>query len=205
MARRIVLGERANGDYGLFVSAPSEDANSSNKLTFDSNATFTSGIHAYGQGSLTTRTSVRFTTPKQIYTAEPSASNNTRIGHSLGYAPQVFLRWCYSDEIFTNPSGYPSGSYGVTALTPGRLSSQTEGFRFVNLGGEPQEIYEVNNDIGMGLDFEVDSSYLYIANYEAGFKGMQNAGGDTQETKYTGLTIYYAYIITTAPDNGLKL
>ena len=44
MARRIVLGERADGEYGLFVSATGEDANSSNNLTFDSNATFTSGI-----------------------------------------------------------------------------------------------------------------------------------------------------------------
>ena len=205
MARRIVLEKEQMETTGFLLVHLAKTQTPVIKLTFDSNATFTSGIHAYGQGSLTTRTSVRFTTPKQIYTAEPSASNNTRIGHSLGYAPQVFVRWCYSDEIFTNPSGYPSGSYGVTALTPGRMSSQTEGFRFVNLGGEPQEIYEVNNDIGMGLDFEVDSSYLYIANYEAGFKGMQNAGGDTQETKYTGLTILLLAIITTAPDNGLKL
>ena len=40
---------------------------------------------------------------KQIYTAEPSASNNTRIW-ALKEATQVFVRWCYSDEIFTNPS-----------------------------------------------------------------------------------------------------
>ena len=51
MARRIVLGERASGDYGLFVSASGEDANSSNSLSFDSNATFTSGIFNYVEGS----------------------------------------------------------------------------------------------------------------------------------------------------------
>ena len=37
MARRIVLGERADGEYGLFVSAAGEDANSTNDLSFDSN------------------------------------------------------------------------------------------------------------------------------------------------------------------------
>ena len=201
MARRIVLGERADGEYGLFVSASGEDANSSNNLTFDSNATFTSGIFAYGQGSVSARTSVSQSSPKTLYTAEgTSGGQNDRIAHSLGYSPQVFLRWCYADELFTNPSGYPSGTYGVTALSPGRVSSTTSSIRFIMSGGEPLEVEEMNNAIGYGIDFEVDSTYLYISNYEAGFKGFP-----LQETKFTGLTIYYAYIITTAPDNGLKL
>ena len=201
MARRIVLGERANGDYGLFVSATGEDANSSDNLTFDSNAVFTSGIFAYGQGSVSARTSVSQSSPKTLYTAEgTSGGQNDRIAHSLGYSPQVFLRWCYGDELFTNPSGYPSGTYGVTALSPGRVSSTTSSIRFIMSGGEPLEVEEMNNAIGYGIDFEVDSTYLYISNYEAGFKGFP-----LQETKFTGLTIYYAYIITTAPDNGLKL
>ena len=201
MARRIVLGERADGEYGLFVSATGEDANSSDNLTFDSNAVFTSGIFAYGQGSVSARTSVSQSSPKTLYTAEgTSGGQNDRIAHSLGYSPQVFLRWCYADELFTNPSGYPSGTYGVTALSPGRVSSTTSSIRFIMSGGEPLEIEEMNNAIGYGIDYEVDSTYLYISNYEAGFKGFP-----LQETKFTGLTIYYAYIITTAPDNGLKL
>tara|TARA_R110001592_G_scaffold92646_1_gene269747 strand:+ start:535 stop:1131 length:597 start_codon:yes stop_codon:yes gene_type:complete len=198
MARRIVLGERANGDYGLFVSASGQDANSSNSLSFDSNATFTSGIFAYGQGSVSTRTSVSQSTPKELYTAEgTSGGQNDRITHSLNYEPQVFLRWCYSDELFSNPTGYPSGTYGVTTMTPGRLSSFTGG----SLSGTNNRM---NNSIGYGIDFEVDSTYLYISNYEAGFKGLAATNGSI-ETKFTGLTIYYAYIITTAPDNGLKL
>lgn len=202
MARRIVLGERASGDYGLFVSAAGEDANSSNNLTFDSNATFTSGIFAYGQGSVSTRTSVSQSSPKSLYTAEgTSGGQNDRIAHSLGYSPQVFLRWCYPDDLFTNPSGYPSGTYGVTTLSPGRVSSTTSATRFISSGfGEPIEVNEMQNAIGFGIDFEVDSTYLYISNYEAGFKG-----NPSQEVKFTGLTIYYAYIITSAPDNGLKL
>jgi len=202
MARRIVLGERASGDYGLFVSASGEDANSSNSLSFDSNATFTSGIFAYGQGSVTTRSTNSHSSPKTLYTAEgTSGGQNDRITHSLGYNPQVFLRWCYPDEIFTNPSGYPSGTYGVTALSPGRVSSTTSAIRFISSGfGEPIEVNELSNAIGYGIDYEVDSNYLYISNYEAGFKGLPN-----NEVKFTGLTIYYAYIITTAPDNGLKL
>jgi len=201
MARRIVLGERADGEYGLFVSAAGEDANSSNNLTFDSNATFTSGIFAYGQGSVSARTAITHNSPKSLYTSEgTSGGQNDRIAHSLGYSPQVFLRWCYPDELFTNPSGYPSGTYGVTALSPGRVASTTSSIRFINHGGEPLEVEEMDNRIGYGIDFEVDSTYLYISNYEAGFKGFP-----LQETKFTGLTIYYAYIITTAPDNGLKL
>ena len=201
MARRIVLGERANGDHGLFVSSAGQDANSSNDLTFDSNAIFTHGLFAYGQGSVTTRTTNSSSTPKALFTAEgASGGQNDRIAHSLGYNPQVFLRWCYSDELFSNPSGYPTGTYGVTTMTPGRLSSSTSSIRFENIGGEPQEINEMQNAIGYGIDYEVDGTYLYISSYEAGFKGNPN-----NEVKFTGLTIYYAYIITTAPDNGLKL
>ena len=198
MARRIVLGERANGDYGLFVSASGQDANSSNSLTFDSNATFTSGIFAYGQGSVSARTSLASGSPKQRYTAEgTSGGQNDRITHSLNYEPQVFLRWCYSDELFSNPTGYPSGTYGVTTTTPGRLTSFTGG----SLGGINNRM---QNSIGYGIDFEVDSTYLYISNYESGFTGLASIGFNL-ETKFTGLTIYYAYIITSAPNNGLKL
>ena len=85
-------------------------------------------------------------------------------------------------------------------MSPGRVSSTTSSIRFIMSGGEPLEVEEMNNAIGYGIDFEVDSTYLYISNYESGFKGFP-----LQETKFTGLTIYYAYIITTAPDNGLKL
>ena len=210
MARRIVLGERADGEYGLFVSAAGEDANSTNDLSFDSNNLFSQGIFAYGQGSVSARTtgSAVTATPKSLYTAFGTGSGeNDRIAHSLGYSPQVFLRWCYPDELFTNPSGYPSGAYGVTAMSPGRLSSSTFAMRFSSGGySEPQEFEEVNNEIGYGIDYEVDSTYLYISSYECGFRGHAAQGiAVAQETKFSGITIYYAYIITTAPDNGLKL
>ena len=211
MANRVTLGQRANNDYGLFVGANGENSLSSNSLTFDSNATFTSGIFAYGQGSLSARTtgSTTSSTPKPIYTAAPNASHNTRIAHNLGYEPQVFLRWCYPDELFTNPSGYPTGTYGVTAFSPGRVSSSTSAFTVQVTNVDIFFSYSMANVIGFGIDFEVDNNYLYIANYEAGFKGLNttNAGQSAvpNEVKYNGLTIYYAYIITTAPNNGLKL
>lgn len=208
MARRIVLGERADGEYGLFVSKAGEDANSSNNLNFDSNNLFSQGIFAYGQGSVSARTSYTRMTPANLYSSEGTGSGqNDRIAHSLGYSPQVFLRWCYPDEIYTNPTGYPTGAYGVTALSPGRMSSSTFAMRFTSSGySEPQEFEEVNNQIGFGIDYEVDSTYLYISSYECGFKGHAAQGvGVAQETKFSGITIYYAYIITTAPDNGLKL
>lgn len=209
MARRIVLGERAAGDYGLFVSKPGEDANSSDALSFDSNSLFTFGLHSYGQGSLAARSSHTHNSPSTLYSS--GSSSDTRIAHGLGYAPQVFLRWCYSDEIFTNPSGYPSGSYGVTTLTPGKVTSTTNSSRFESEGGiaEPVEFQDMNNQCSFGIDFEVDSSYLYISSYEFGLRAQtstnQSIFNISMETKFSGLTIYYAYIITVAPDNGLKL
>ena len=213
MARRIVLGERADGEYGLFVSATGEDANSSNNLTFDSNATFTFPLFAYGQGTVTKRTNSISTfshgSPKTLFTNEGTGSGqNTRIAHNLGYEPQVFLRWSYADEIFTNPTGYPSGSYAVTTLSPGRVTSATSATRFVFQGFEPTELTDMSNQIGYGIDFEVDNTYLYISSYEFGFRGLTQTGQGfnfTTEQKFGGITIYYAYIITTAPNNGLKL
>ena len=211
MARRIVLGERGNGDYGLFVSAAGQDANTSNDLTFDSNATFTSGIFAYGQGSLTARTTgdTSIQGAKATYQAATSASHNTRIAHNLGYEPQVFLRWSYPDELFTNPTGYPSGTYAVSGLTPGRVSSRTDAFTLQVTNVDVFFIYSMANRIGYGLDFEVDNNYLYIANYEAGFVSQSTTNGSQfplpNKNNFSGLTIYYAYIITTAPNNGLKL
>ena len=214
MARRIVLGERADGEYGLFVSAAGEDANTSNNLTFDSNATFTSGIFAYGQGDVVARLNssgsgagFSHNGPKALFTAEGTGSGqNDRIAHNLGYSPQVFLRWTFADELFTNPTGYPTGVYGVTTFSPGRLSSSTSGTAFLSGGGfgEPIEVPQINNSIGYGIDFEVDSTYLYVSSYEAGFRGMSNANGQIEQ-KFGGVRLYYAYIITTAPDNGLKL
>ena len=40
------------------------------------------------------------------------------------------------------------------------------GYTIIVTGVDVYFNYEMTNKIGMGIDFEVDSNYLYIANYE---------------------------------------
>jgi len=211
MARRIVLGKRGS-DYGLFVSKAGEDAasTSTTSLIFDSNAAYTMNVKTYGQGYLQPTTSHRFSGPKAEY--DSGDAGTVRISHGVGYAPQVFMRWTYPEHIHqyaSSGSGTPfaagegdgnDGKAAMRAYTPGRHQSSLIAFSFQGYP-EPQEFYYANNQIGYGCDIEVDATYLYITSYETGGRGLNV---QTQETKFTGLGVYYSYIITTTPFMGFK-
>ena len=92
------------------------------------------------------------------------------------------------------------GKAAMRAYTPGRHQSSLIAFSFVGFP-EPQDFYYANNQIGYGCDIEVDATYLYITSYETGGKGLNV---QTQETKFTGLGVYYSYIITTTPFMGFN-
>lgn len=215
MARRIVLGKRGN-DYGLFVSKATEDAasTSTDGLIFDSNAAYTMNVKTYGQGFLSATTTWRSGTPKAEW--DSGDAGTVRISHGVGYAPQVYMRWTYPEHMHQYASsgsgtpfasGYGDGNTGKAAMrayTPGRHQSRLDAQYFTG-GGEPQDYYEANSDIGYGCDIEVDATYLYITSYETGGKGLSQVGlSGTQETKFTGLGVYYSYIITTTPFLGFN-
>ena len=213
MARRIVLGKRGS-DYGLFVSKAGEDAasTSTNGLIFDSNAAFTPSIVTYGQGFLQATTAFRGASPKGEY--HSGDAGTVRITHGLSYAPQVFMRWTYPEHIhqFANSgSGTPfasgegdgnDGKAAMRAYTPGRhtslLNAEIDTPHAVN--------YEARTKIGYGCDMEVDSTYLYIVSYETGGIGLiaTGLGSSLQETKFTGLGVYYSYVVTTTPFLGFN-
>lgn len=229
MGNRVCLGNNGTA-YGLFVSQHGENVLSTSNagMQFDSNqATFVPEVVAYGQGSLLARKQSNGSGPgwfdsaspnnwgaKYLYETESDGATsgcNFRVAHNRGFQPLVFVRWCYEDEIYTNPTNYPTGEYGVTTLTPGRMVSSTESFFSQNVGNEPepQDFYTLANRVAYGLDFEVDSTYLYISSYEAGMEALDSASvplaGFSQIVKFSGLKIYYSYIITNTPDPGIKL
>lgn len=213
MARRIVLGKRGN-DYGLFVSKAGADAasTSTDGLIFDSNAAFTPSIVTYGQGFLQATTTFRSGTPKEEY--DSGDAGTVRITHGLSYAPQVFMRWTYPEHIHqfaSSGSGTPfaagegdgnDGKAAMRAYTPGRHQSKLTSLIITS----HFQYFEVKNEIGYGCDMEVDSTYLYITSYETGGKGLTQiqAGSSNTETKFTGLGVYYSYVVTTTPFLGFN-
>ena len=54
MANRVLLGNRATGGYGLYVSRAGDDVTTTgNPLAFDSRSACTLLVHSYGQGIAT--------------------------------------------------------------------------------------------------------------------------------------------------------
>jgi hypothetical protein len=91
MANRVLLGNRATGGYGLYVSQSGENVlDTTNALQFDSRMGASVIIHSYGQGSIA-----------------GGASAHT-ITHSLGYNPLFAVRW--SESI---TSGLATKTYTV--------------------------------------------------------------------------------------------
>ena len=211
--KRIVLGKRGS-DYGLFISKDGEDADSTSTsgLIFDSNAAFTPTIKTYGQGFLQATTAFRSGTPKAEYSSGDAGT--VRITHGLNYAPQVYMRWTHPEHVHqfaNNGSGTPfasgegDGNDGKAArrvYTPGRHQSSLSSLIVTN----HFQYFEVKNQVGYGCDMEVDASYLYITSYETGGKGLSQiqAGSTNSETKFTGLGVYYSYIVTTTPFLGFN-
>ncbi len=203
MTNRVILGKRGS-NYGLYVSSPGvdiTDTSATGGMIFSSDAAANNYVHAYGQGSLTAPTTYRSGDPSSEW--DSGDGSTVRIAHGLGYAPQVFMRWCYGHDLYTwtSTDGQTvftgtSNKMAYTSFTPGRLTS--------NLTALYNSTYECNTQIGYGCDMEITSDYIYIVNYESGGKGQTVANSATQETKFTGLTIYYAYITTKAPNNGLN-
>ena len=89
MANRVLLGNRATGGYGLYVSKNGENVlDTTNALAFDSRMGASMVLHSYGQGSIA------------------GGGANHTITHNLGYNPLFAFRW---SEALT--SGLATATY----------------------------------------------------------------------------------------------
>lgn len=212
MADRVVIGPRSAGD-GVFVSQPSQDAGSASNTVaclFNSNTRETSRVVSYGQSSVDARTTgdATYDTPKAIYTAASSAGHVNRHYHGLGYEPLVLMRWSYNNTggdvaVDLNKSPY---LFAVTAYPPAASVSTSSAYQ--------QNFFTFNwyhaNTIGYGCDLEVDSNYLYVANYECGGRGISSSVSRptstlTLQDKFDGLDIVYGYVVMNSPSLGVNI
>jgi len=97
MANRVLLGNRATGGEGLYVSQSGDDVlTTTNPLAFDSRAGESLIVEAYGQTILASR-HTNVTYANTTYTA-----NTHTITHGLGYDPAYAVRWCRVSDLDSN-------------------------------------------------------------------------------------------------------
>ena len=78
MANRVLVGNRATGGYGLYVSKDGDDVLVDDGMLFDSRTGTGWGVATYGQGSM-------------VWSAA-----DVTITHNLGYNPVVAIRWAHA-------------------------------------------------------------------------------------------------------------
>jgi hypothetical protein len=111
MANRILIGNRATGGHGIYVSQSGENVlTTSNALQFDSRMGASLIVHSFAQGTIT------------------AAQVNTNITHSLGYNPLFAVRWNTANEI--------AGGVATKVYTPAESSGE---FIEMEDGGEEVE------------------------------------------------------------------
>ena len=84
MANRILIGNRATGGQGLYVSQDGDNVlTTTNAMQFDSRMAASAIVHSFAQGTV-------------------SGNSAVDITHNLGYTPAFAVRWNYGTEVDSN-------------------------------------------------------------------------------------------------------
>ena len=183
MAKRIILGNPANADYGLYVSKPgthvvdsSNNLPQADQLQFDSRVGSGSlNLKNYGEGllgipgtTLTSGTSI-------------GASDTTAVvTHGLGFVPYVIVQWCFQSDI--------SGGF-ATKMYPANLEWSSVSSLDISTSGH------IAHTKG-GVTFSVTNQTLTITNNFIGqMKRFVISGNETSRASQGGVAIGYAYLI----------
>ena len=174
---RVLLGDRATGGQGLYVSRPGDNVlTTTNPLAFDSRSACTLIVHSYGQGIATNDTQVNIT-------------------HNMGYPPAFAVRWCSSAEIYMG--------FAQSVFTPNYWEGvDIEEFNCEDEeDGGNEECEESSNFLNQGLlaslGSEANGFRLQLEPYIGGF----DEGGESGNTvTHAGRDIYWSYVIFKEPN-----
>ena len=99
MANRILIGNRATGGQGLYVSQDGDNVlTTTNALQFDSRMAASAIVHSFAQGTI-------------------GGNSVADITHNLGYTPTCAFRWNYGTEV--------SGGVATQVYSPCVSDSET--------------------------------------------------------------------------------
>ena len=174
---RVLLGDRATGGQGLYVSRPGDNVlTTTNPLAFDSRSACTLVVHSYGQGIATSDTQVNIT-------------------HNMGYPPAFAVRWCSSNEIYMG--------FAQSVFTPNYWEGvDYETYNCGDEGSEDEDDCEessnyLNQGLIASLGNESQGFRLQLEPYIGGF----DEGGESGSTvTHAGRDIYYSYVIFKEPN-----
>tara|TARA_R110000744_G_scaffold16095_1_gene44534 strand:+ start:1084 stop:1644 length:561 start_codon:yes stop_codon:yes gene_type:complete len=174
---RVLLGDRATGGQGLYVSRPGDNVlTTTNPLAFDSRSACTLVVHSYGQGIATSETQVNIT-------------------HNMGYPPAYAVRWCSSNEIYMG--------FAQSVFTPNYWEGVD--YETYNCGDEGSEdeddceesSYFLNQGLIASLGNESQGFRLQLEPYIGGF----DEGGESGSTvTHAGRDVYWSYVIFKEPN-----
>ena len=106
MANRILIGNRATGGQGLYVSQDGDNVlTTTNAMQFDSRMAASAIVHSFAQGSIG---------------GAGSGGNIADHTHNLGYTPLFAVRWNYGTET--------SGGVATQVYSPCITDSSTSEF-----------------------------------------------------------------------------
>jgi len=177
MANRVLLGNRATGGQGLYVSRAGDDvATTGNPLAFDSRSACTLLVHSYGQGIATNGTQIN-------------------IVHNLGYAPAYAVRWCTDAEI---TSGVATAVYNPSYWE----GEDIEEFNCEDEEESGEEECEESSFFCMqGLEASLgNESQGYRLQLSAYIGGSDDGGESGNQVDHNGRDTYYSYVIFKEPD-----
>jgi len=101
MANRVLIGNRATGGHGIYVSQDGDNVlDTTNALQFDSRMGASAIVHSFGQGTVVANT---------------SGTAFADFTHNLGYNPLFAVRW--------NLSTHLSGGVATKVYTPATASA----------------------------------------------------------------------------------
>lgn len=175
---RVLLGDRATGGQGLYVSRPGDNVlTTTNPLAFDSRSACTLVVHSYGQGIATN-------------------NNQINITHLMGYAPAFAVRWCSSAEIYMG--------YAQSVFTP----NYWEGADYDQYNCQDDEEESGNEECEESTNFLNQGLLASLGNEANGFRlelepyiGGEDEGGESGvSSTHEGRDIYYSYVIFKEPN-----
>lgn len=177
MAKRILVGNAANADYGLYVTKPgthvvdsSNNLPQADQLQFDSRiGTGSLNLKNYGEGLLGI---------PSIPTSGDLGTSDTKavITHGLGFVPYVIVQWCFQSDI--------AGGF-ATKMYPANLEWSSE--TAITFGSAGSHVGYTKG----GVTFAVTNQTLTITNNFIG--QVKTVSGSRVPSG--GLPIGYAYLI----------
>ena len=167
MANRVLIGNRATGGQGIYVSQNGEDVlTTTNALQFDSRMGASVIVNSFAQGTIT---------------GNSSGTASADISHNLGYNPLFAVRWNTANEI---SGGVATKVYTPTASTGEFIEMEDGGDEIesegeINFGMEVQHLntntIRIFNRFSVGGDLDTLSVptlyYAIVIFHEADFTG----------------------------------